>query len=50
MPVIWRHGHAVYMLEPLAWLAGLDVVYCGAVGTHGWVILNLCRSKIGFWP
>lgn len=39
------NGYAVGVLEPLTWLAGLDVVYWGDLDTHGFAILNGLRSS-----
>ena len=33
--VIFGGGYAVPALEPLGWLADLDVVYWGDIDTHG---------------
>jgi hypothetical protein len=34
------------VLEPLGWLAGLDVVYWGDIDTHGFAILNQLRHHM----
>jgi len=39
-------GYAVPLLEPLGWLAGLDVVYWGDIDTHGFVILDRLRQHL----
>jgi hypothetical protein len=39
-------GYAVPVLEPLRWLAGLDVVYWGDIDTHGFAILNRLRHHL----
>jgi len=39
-------GYAVPVLEPLGWLAGLDVVYWGDIDTHGFAILNRLRRHL----
>lgn len=39
-------GYAVPVLEPLAWLAGLDVAYWGDIDTHGFAILNRLRQHV----
>jgi hypothetical protein len=39
-------GYAVPVLEPLGWLAGLDVVYWGDIDTHGFAILNRLRHHL----
>jgi hypothetical protein len=41
--VILGGGYAVPVLEPLGWLAGLEVVYWGDIDTHGLAILNRLR-------
>jgi hypothetical protein len=41
--VIFGGGYAVRVLESLAWLAGLDLVYWGDLDTHGFAILNRLR-------
>jgi len=43
--VIWGQGYAVGVLEPLSWLAGLEVVYWGDIDTHGFAILDGLRGK-----
>jgi hypothetical protein len=43
--VIWGQGYAVGVLEPLTWLAGLEVVYWGDIDTHGFAILDGLRAK-----
>jgi hypothetical protein len=42
---IWGRGYAVSVLEPLAWLADLGVVYWGDIDTHGFAILNRVRQR-----
>jgi hypothetical protein len=44
--VIFGAGYAVPVLEPLRWLAGLDVVYWGDIDTHGFAILNRLRQRL----
>jgi hypothetical protein len=44
--VIFGGGYAVPVLEPLGWLAGLDVVYWGDIDTHGLAILNRLRHRL----
>ena len=44
--VIFGGGYAVPVLEPLRWLAGLDVVYWGDIDTHGFAILNRLRHRL----
>jgi hypothetical protein len=44
--VILGGGYAVPVLEPLGWLAGLDVVYWGDIDTHGFAILNRLRRHL----
>jgi hypothetical protein len=39
-------GYAVPLLEPLGWLAGLDLVYWGDIDTHGFVILDRLRQHL----
>jgi hypothetical protein len=41
--VILGGGYAVGLLEPLTWLADLDVVYWGDIDTHGFAILDRLR-------
>ena len=41
--VIFGGGYAVGLLESLAWLADLDVVYWGDIDTHGFAILDRLR-------
>jgi hypothetical protein len=41
--VIFGAGYAVSVLEPLGWLAGLDLVYWGDIDTHGFTILDRLR-------
>ena len=43
---IFGGGYAVGVLEPLGWLAGLDVVYWGDIDTHGFAILNQLRHHM----
>jgi hypothetical protein len=42
--VIFGGGYAVRVLESLAWLTGLDLVYWGDLDTHGFAILNRLRQ------
>ncbi len=44
--VIFGGGYAVPVLEPLGWLAGLDVLYWGDIDTHGFAILNRLRHYL----
>ncbi len=44
--VIFGGGYAVPVLEPLGWLAGLDVGYWGDIDTHGFAILNRLRQHL----
>ena len=44
---IFGGGYAVDMLEPLGWLAGLELVYWGDIDTHGFAILNRLRCRFG---
>jgi hypothetical protein len=44
--VILGGGYAVPVLEPLGWLAGLDVVYWGDIDTHGFAILDRLRRHL----
>ncbi len=44
--VIFGGGYAVPVLEPLDWLAGLDVGYWGDIDTHGFAILNRLRHHL----
>jgi hypothetical protein len=44
--VIFGAGYAVSVLEPLGWLAGLDVVYWGDIDTHGFAILDRLRLRL----
>jgi len=44
--VLLGGGYAVPVLEPLGWLAGLDVVYWGDIDTHGFAILNRLRHHL----
>ena len=44
--VILGGGYAVPVLEPLGWLAGLDVVYWGDIDTHGFAILDRLRQHL----
>jgi hypothetical protein len=44
--VIFGGGYAVRVLEPLGWLAGLDLVYWGDIDTHGFAILNRLRHYL----
>ena len=43
--VIFGGGYAVDVLESLAWLRELDLVYWGDIDTHGFVILNRLRHR-----
>jgi hypothetical protein len=43
--VIFGGGYAIGLLEPLAWLADLDVVYWGDIDTHGFAILSRLRRR-----
>jgi hypothetical protein len=43
---IFGGGYAVPVLEPLGWLACLDIVYWGDIGTHGFAILNRLRHHL----
>jgi hypothetical protein len=45
--VIFGGGYAVDVLEPLGWLAELDLVYWGDIDTHGFAILNRLRHRFG---
>jgi hypothetical protein len=44
--VIFGGGYAVPVLEPLGWLADLDVVYWGDIDTHGFAILDRLRRHL----
>lgn len=44
--VIFGSGYAVSVLEPLSWLASVDVVYWGDIDTHGFAILNRLRHQL----
>jgi hypothetical protein len=44
---IFGGGYAVDVLEPLGWLADLDLVYWGDIDTHGFAILNRLRRRFG---
>jgi hypothetical protein len=44
--VLFGGGYAVSALEPLGWLAGLDIVYWGDIDTHGFAILNRLRHRL----
>jgi hypothetical protein len=44
--VIFGGGYAVPVLEPLGWLADLDIVYWGDIDTHGLAILNRLRHHL----
>ena len=44
--VIFGGGYAVPVLEPLGWLADLDLVYWGDIDTHGFAILNRLRHHL----
>lgn len=43
---IFGGGYAVDVLESLAWLPALDVVYWGDIDTHGFAILNRLRHHV----
>ena len=43
--VIYGSGYAAGQLGPLAWLAGLDLVYWGDIDTHGFAILSRVRYR-----
>jgi hypothetical protein len=45
--VIFGGGYAIDVLEPLGWLADLDLVYWGDIDTHGFAILNRLRRRFG---
>jgi hypothetical protein len=44
--VILGGGYAVPVLESLAWLPALDVIYWGDIDTHGFAILNRLRRRV----
>jgi hypothetical protein len=44
--VILGGGYAVPVLESLAWLPALDVIYWGDIDTHGFAILNRLRHHV----
>jgi hypothetical protein len=44
--VILGGGYAVPVLESLAWLPALDVMYWGDIDTHGFAILNRLRHHV----
>jgi hypothetical protein len=44
--VILGGGYAVPVLESLAWLSALDVIYWGDIDTHGFAILNRLRHHV----
>jgi len=44
--VVFGGGYAVPVLESLAWLTALDVVYWGDIDTHGFAILNRLRHHV----
>jgi hypothetical protein len=44
--VVLGGGYAVPVLESLAWLPALDVVYWGDIDTHGLAILNRLRHHV----
>jgi hypothetical protein len=44
--VILGGGYALPVLESLAWLAALDVIYWGDIDTHGFAILNRLRHHV----
>ena len=43
--VIYGSGYAAGQFGPLAWLAGLDLVYWGDIDTHGFAILSRVRHR-----
>jgi hypothetical protein len=43
--VIFGAGYAVPVLEPLGWLAGVDLVYWGDIDTHGFAIRDRLRRR-----
>ncbi len=43
--MLFGDGYAVNVLERLAWLADLDLVYWGDIDTHGFAILNRLRHR-----
>ncbi|TVZ06389.1 hypothetical protein EAS64_02910 [Trebonia kvetii] len=43
--VLFGDGYAVNVLERLAWLAELELVYWGDIDTHGFAILNRLRHR-----
>ena len=45
--VVFGGGYAVDVLEPLTWLADLDLIYWGDIDTHGLAILNRLRHRFG---
>lgn len=44
--VLFGGGYAVSVLQPLGWLAGLDIVYWGDIDTHSFAILNRLRHRL----
>jgi hypothetical protein len=44
--VILGGGYAVPVLESLAWLTDLDIIYWGDIDTHGFAILNRLRHHV----
>jgi hypothetical protein len=44
--LVFGGGYAVPVLELLAWLTALDVVYWGDIDTHGFAILNRLRHHV----
>jgi hypothetical protein len=44
--VILGGGYAVPVLESLAWLPAMDVIYWGDIDTHGFAILNRLRHHV----
>ena len=44
--VIFGGGYAVPVLQPLGWLASLDLVYWGDIDTHGFAILDRLRHRL----
>lgn len=43
--VLYGSGYAAGQFGPLAWLAGLDLVYWGDIDTHGLAILSRVRHR-----
>jgi hypothetical protein len=44
--VIFGGGYAIPVLESIAWLTALDVIYWGDIDTHGFAILNRLRHHV----